>query len=99
MKNSKIKYKLKINIDTEIEVVNPYPKEELTYIILNTLIQKNIEDIQNKINNIDGFDNISESSDYMQELQEQKKIMQSLINPNFSIEIEKVKENHLKIVK
>jgi hypothetical protein len=72
MNESKIKYNIKINIEAEIELSNPYTKDELAYLVINTLIQKNIEDISTKIENISGFDNLSETSDYIIELKEEK---------------------------
>jgi hypothetical protein len=104
MKNdNKSKYKVRLSIEAEVETSNPYEEKDMGVLVIYTLIQNNIENLTNKIENIEGFEKAVEQSDYLIELKEQKNILTSLINENLSLSIEKIetknKISHLKIIK
>lgn len=96
MKNE---YEIEINIKTKFESDNPYTKEEVITNYIYTLIQKNMENIEREITNISDSKS-AENDDYLKTLEEEKKILNSLINKDFKFSVNKIKnKNHLKVIK
>ena len=95
----KSEYEVNINIKAKFESENPYQEKEVVTLYLHTIIQRNIESIEREIVNISDSKG-AENDDYLKSLLEEKKILQSLINENFKIDVEKLtKRTHLKVVK
>lgn len=95
----KSKYEVNINIKAEFESDNPYQEKEVVHLYLHTLIQRNIENIEREIVNISDS-KCAENDDYIKSLMEEKKILQSLVNENFKMNVEKLtKRTHLKVIK
>lgn len=96
MKN---KYEIEINIKSKFESDNPYSEGEVVTNYIYTLIQKNMENIEREILNISDSKS-AENDDYLKTLNEDKKILESLINNDFKMSVKKIKnKNHLKIIK
>ena len=96
MKNE---YEIEIKIKTKFESDNPYSDNEVMTHYIYTLIQKNMENIEREITNISDSKS-AENDDYLKTLTEEKNILNSLINKEFSMSVKKIKnKNHLKIIK
>jgi len=97
------KYSIRLSIVAEVKTQNPYQEKEMAYMVIDTLFQKGIEDINNAISNISGVENMSDMEDYIAELLERKKILTSMINDQMCLSVEIIKEvkgkPNLKIVK